>query len=108
MTKNLEKAINEWQKNPNSSVDIREFEGNYCLAIKRSANISIDGHTTNNPIVSVRLFQTIAQKSDEVLISSQGDVELFHQTCIDVEKEISDEVNERIDNFLETCHKKFI
>lgn len=106
MTKNLEKAINEWQKNPSSSVDILEFEGDYCIAIKRSVNIFIDGCPTN--ILAERFFQTIAQKSDEVLISSQGDVELFHQTCIDVEKEISDEVNERIDNFLETCHKKFI
>lgn len=108
MIDNLVKAINEWQKNPNSSVDIREFEGNYCLAIKRSANISIDGHTTNNPIVSVRLFQTIAQKSDEVLISSQGDVELFYQKCIEVEKDFLDKMKKQTDDFLETCHKKLI
>lgn len=108
MIDNLVKAISEWQKNPNSSVDIREFEGNYCLAIKRSANISIDGHTTNNPIVSVRLFQTIAQKSDEVLISSQGDVELFYQKCIEVEKDFLDKMKKQTDDFLETCHKKLI
>jgi hypothetical protein len=103
---NLEQAINEWQKNPNSSVEIREFEGNYCLAIKRSADISIAGLTTNIPVV--KLFQTIAQKSDEVLISSQGDVELFYQKCVDVEKELLYKLIGLINDFLETCHKKFI